>query len=55
MKKPNAIIVDLDGTLAIFEGIRDGLDFSNLLNDKVNQPIKKFYLCIKNIIKKIKL
>lgn len=55
MKKPNAIIVDLDGTLAIFEGIRDGLDFSNLLNDKVNQPIKKILLMYKKYNKKNKI
>jgi FMN phosphatase YigB (HAD superfamily) len=39
MKKP-AIIVDLDGTLAIFEGVRSGLDFSDVTNDKINKPIK---------------
>lgn len=55
LKKQNAIIVDLDGTLAIFEGIRNGLDFTDVTNDKVNKPIKKILLMYKKYESKGKI
>ncbi|GAB4218704.1 MAG: NIF family HAD-type phosphatase [Candidatus Microgenomates bacterium] len=46
-KIKKGIIVDLDGTLAIFKGVRDGLDFSDLTKDKVNKPIKEILIMYK--------
>ena len=53
MKKHMAIIVDLDGTLAIFEGVRDGLDFSDVSKDKVNEPIRELVNRLKSLNIKI--
>ena len=37
-----AILCDVDGTLALFEGIRDGLDFTKVGTDKVRQTVRNF-------------
>lgn len=36
---PSAIICDLDGTLALFKGLRGPYDYSKCAKDKVNTPI----------------
>lgn len=37
--KPTAIICDLDGTLALFKGIRSPFDYAKVAKDKVNAPV----------------
>jgi hypothetical protein len=54
-KKTHALIVDLDGTLAIFEGVRNGLDFSNVTKDKVNEVVKEVLIMYKKYDKKRKI
>jgi hypothetical protein len=54
-KKTQALIVDLDGTLAIFEGVRNGLDFSDVTKDKVNEVVKEVLMMYKKYDKKRKI
>jgi len=54
-KKTRALIVDLDGTLAIFEGVRNGLDFSDVTKDKVNKVVKEVLIMYKKYDKKRKI
>jgi len=54
-KKTRALIVDLDGTLAIFEGVRNGLDFSDVTKDKVNEVVKEVLMMYKKYDKKRKI
>jgi len=54
-KKTRALIVDLDGTLAIFEGVRNGLDFSDVTKDKVNEVVKEVLIMYKKYDKKRKI
>jgi len=54
-KKTQALIVDLDGTLAIFEGVRNGLDFSDATKDKVNEVVKEVLMMYKKYDKKRKI
>lgn len=37
--KPRAVICDLDGTLALFDGMRSPYDTGKCLDDKLNEPI----------------
>jgi hypothetical protein len=55
IKKTQALIVDLDGTLAIFEGVRNGLDFSDVTKDKVNEVVKEVLMMYKKYDKKRKI
>jgi hypothetical protein len=55
IKKTRALIVDLDGTLAIFEGVRNGLDFSDVTKDKVNEVVKEVLIMYKKYDKKRKI
>ena len=55
IKKTRALIVDLDGTLAIFEGVRNGLDFSDVTKDKVNEVVKEVLMMYKKYDKKRKI
>jgi len=54
-KKTRALIVDLDGTLAIFEGVRNGLDFSDVTKDKLNQVVKEVLIMYKKYDNKRKI
>ena len=54
-KKTQALIVDLDGTLAIFEGVRNGLDFSDVTKDKVNEVVKEVLIMYKKYDRKRKI
>jgi hypothetical protein len=54
-KKTRALIVDLDGTLAIFEGVRNGLDFSDVTKDKVNEVVKEVLIMYKKYDRKRKI
>jgi len=54
-KKTQALIVDLDGTLAIFEGVRNGLDFSDVTKDKINEVVKEVLIMYKKYDKKRKI
>jgi hypothetical protein len=54
-KKTQALIVDLDGTLAIFDGVRNGLDFSDVTKDKVNQVVKEVLIMYKKYDRKRKI
>lgn len=37
----DAILIDIDGTLAIRNGIREPFDFNNVYLDKINKPLIK--------------
>jgi len=54
-KKTRALIVDLDGTLAIFEGVRNGLDFSDVTKDKLNEVVKEVLIMYKKYDRKRKI
>jgi len=54
-KKTRALIVDLDGTLAIFDGVRNGLDFSDVTKDKVNEVVKEVLIMYKRYDKRRKI
>jgi len=54
-KKTRALIMDLDGTLAIFEGVRNGLDFSDVTKDKVNEVVKEVLIMYKKYDRKRKI
>lgn len=47
MKNPKAIIVDIDGTLAL-KGDRNPFKYENVDKDKVNEPIKKLVDILSN-------
>jgi len=47
--------MDLDGTLAIFEGVRNGLDFSDVTKDKVNEVVKEVLIMYKKYDRKRKI
>lgn len=46
--KPKCVIFDIDGTLAL-KGDRNPCDYSKVLEDKVNQPVKALYDLIDNV------
>src|SRR3990167_4219043 len=39
--KQKALICDLDGTIALFEGVRDGLDQTKVGEDKVRESLRE--------------
>lgn len=47
MNKPNAIIVDIDGTIATHAGIRDHYDYDNVHLDKPKYEIIRIINCIR--------